>query len=191
MVIWDVDDVLNDLMGAWFEGWWRPVHPDCNATYADLTENPPHRILGVSEGEYLNSLDAFRAERFAALVPRPEVMDWFSTHGRRSHHLALTAVPPSVAPLSAGWVIRHFGSWIRTFAFVPAARGEAGLAGHRISKADYLRWLGRGDVFVDDRPGNVEAARALGLRGIVVPRPWNDSPHGSLDAALAELTGLI
>ena len=190
-MIWDVDDVLNDLMGAWFNEWWRPAHPDCGATDPDLTENPPHRILGVSEREYLSSLDAFREARFAALLPRAEVVAWFRAHGPRSHHVALTAVPPPFAHLSAGWVIRHFGSWIRTFAFVPADRGEAGLAGHRVSKADYLRWLGRGDVFVDDRPGNVEAARGLGLRGIVVPRPWNDSPYGSLDAALADLAALI
>lgn len=190
-MIWDVDDVLNDLMGAWFDGWWRPGHPACTSTCADLTANPPHAVLGVSEGEYLASLDRFRDERFAALLPRTEVLAWFSAHGHRCHHLALTAVPPSFAHLSAGWVIRHFGSWIRTFAFVPARRGEAGLPDHRMAKADYLRWLGRGDVFIDDRADNVAAARALGLKGIVVPRPWNDSPYGSLDAALADLTGLI
>lgn len=191
MVIWDVDDVLNDLMSAWFEGWWRPAHPDCRATYADLTENPPHRILGVSEAAYLSSLDAFRDARFATLRPRPEVLAWFSAHGQKSRHVALTAVPSSFAHVSAGWVIRHFGSWIRTFAFVPAARGEAGLTGHPVSKADYLSWLGRGDVFIDDRPANVAAARALGLSGIVVPQPWNNSADRSIDAALTVLTGLI
>ncbi len=190
-MIWDVDDVLNDLMGAWFDGWWHPAHPGCTVTSADLTANPPHAVLGVSEGEYLASLDRFREERFAALVPRPEALAWFSTHGDRSHHVALTAVPSSFAHLSAGWVIRHFGAWIRTFAFVPARRGEAGLSDSRSAKADYLRWLGRGDIFVDDRPGNVDAARALGLKGIVVPRPWNDSPYPSFDAALQDLTSLI
>ena len=191
VVIWDVDDVLNDLMGAWFEGWWRPGHPACSTRYADLTANPPHAVLGVSEAEYLASLDAFREERFAALLPRREALAWFSEHGHRSHHVALTAVPAAFAHLSAGWVIRHFGAWVRTFAFVPARRGEDGRPGQRLSKADYLRWLGRGDVFIDDRRDNVDAARALGLRGIVVPHPWNDSPHSSFDAALRELTALI
>lgn len=191
VVIWDVDDVLNDLLGAWFDGWWRPEHPACQSTYAELTANPPHRVLGISEAQYLSSLDAFREACFASLAPRPEALAWFSAHGHRTHHVALTAVPPAFAHLSAGWVIRHFGSWIRTFAFVPARRGEAGLGDQRTAKADYLRWLGRGDVFIDDRPANVEAARALGLRGIVVPRPWNDSPYSSFDTALNELTGMI
>jgi len=191
VVIWDVDDVLNDLMREWFEGWWVPAHPRCAAEYGRLASNPPHDVLGISEQEYLSSLDAFRSDRFAALVPRPGALRWFGAHGDRADHIALTAVPAAFAHLSAAWVVEHFGRWIRTFAFVPSRRGGAGVAQHPQSKADYLRWLGRGDIFVDDRPANVEAARALGLTGIVVPSPWSESPFRSLDAALDHLTQLI
>ena len=43
----------------------------------------------------------------------------------------------------------------------------------------------------DDREANVEGARALGMKGIVVPQPWNASSYGSLRAALGDLTALV
>ena len=42
-VIWDVDDVLNDLMRCWFEKSWLLSHPECTLTYEDLTQNPPSK----------------------------------------------------------------------------------------------------------------------------------------------------
>ena len=56
-LVWDIDDVLNDLMRSWFTEEWLPTHPDCRLAYADLLENPPHRVLGIAEAEYLASLD--------------------------------------------------------------------------------------------------------------------------------------
>jgi hypothetical protein len=120
-----------------------------------------------------------------------EVLEWFAAHGDRGHHIALSAPPESFAHMSAAWVIKHFGRWIRTFAFVPARRGRPEVADPRVAKRDYLQWLGRGDVFLDDREGNVDAARGLGLAGIVVPQPWNASSHGSFHAALDELTAVL
>jgi len=191
VVIWDVDDVLNELMREWFEDWWRPHHPECERRYAEIAANPPHSVLGISEETYLSSLDAFRDERFAKLTPKPEVLEWFSEHGHRAHHVALSAPPESFAPLSAAWVMKHFGQWIRTFAFVPARRGRPEVADPRIAKREYLEWLGRGDVFLDDRDQNVEGARTLGLKGIVVPQPWNASPHVSFTTALQDLTAAL
>lgn len=191
VVIWDVDDVLNELMREWFDEWWRPRHPECAHRYGDIAANPPHTVLGIPEATYLSSLDAFREERFAKLTPRPEVVEWLSEHGHRAQHVALSAPPESFAHLSAAWVIKHFGQWIRTFAFVPARRGRSDVAEARIAKGDYLEWLGHGDVFLDDREANVEGARALGMKGIVVPQPWNTSCHGSLRGALMHLTALV
>jgi FMN phosphatase YigB (HAD superfamily) len=191
VVIWDVDDVLNELMREWFDDWWRPGHPECTYRYADIAANPPHHVLGISEQTYLRSLDAFREDRFARLVPRPEVLEWFAEHGHRSHHVALSAPPEAFAHVSAGWVIEHFGQWIRTYAFVPARRGRPEVADPRTAKREYLEWLGRGDVFLDDREDNVESARALGLKGIVMPQPWSISSHGSFRAALQELTAVL
>jgi hypothetical protein len=191
VVIWDVDDVLNELMREWFEAWWLPRNPGCTARYGDIAANPPHGVLGISEREYLASLDEFRTARFAELRPRPEVAEWFAAHGDRAHHVALSAPPEPFAHMSAAWVIKNFGRWIRTFAFVPARRGRPEVADPHAAKRDYLQWLGRGDVFLDDRQVNVDAARELGLAGIVVPQPWNASSHGSFGAALEELTAVL
>jgi hypothetical protein len=191
VVIWDVDDVLNELMRAWFEDWWLPRNPASSARYADIAANPPHDVLGISEREYLASLDEFRTAHFAELRPRAEVFEWFSEYGDRGHHVALSAPPERFAHISAAWVIKNFGRWIRTFAFVPARRGRPEIADPRIAKRDYLKWLGHGDVFLDDREANVDAARDLGITGIVVPQPWNASAHGSVRAALHELTTVL
>ncbi len=49
-IVWDVDDVLNDLMGSWFFLGCQD-HPECAVTYEDLKEKPPqgsrghHRLL--------------------------------------------------------------------------------------------------------------------------------------------------
>jgi hypothetical protein len=191
VVIWDVDDVLNELMREWFDAWWRPRHPECVHPYCAITANPPHSVLGISEQTYLRSLDAFREQRFSRLAPRPEVVEWFSEHGHRGHHVALSAPPEAFAHVSASWVVKHFGQWIRTFAFVPARRGRPEVAEPRVAKRDYLEWLGHGDVFIDDREANVEAARTLGMRGIVMPQPWSTSPYSSFRAALLDLTILL
>ena len=191
VVVWDVDDVLNELMREWFEDWWRPRNPDCAHGYADIAANPPHAVLGIPEATYLTSLDEFREERFAKLVPRAEVLEWFSAQGHRAHHVALSAPPEAFAHASASWVIRHFGRWIRTYAFVPARRGRADVADPQVAKREYLEWLGHGDVFLDDRADNVEHVRDLGLKGIVVPQPWSVSAHDSFGSALEELTAIL
>lgn len=191
VVIWDVDDVLNDLMRKWFEEWWRPRHAESTLHYIDLTVNPPHEVLAVSEEEYLRSLDAFRIERYETLVPQAETLAWFSEHGHRCRNVALTAVPATCAHLSAAWVISHFGRWIDTFAFVPTRDGVMSGKGRRLTKQEYLKWFGRGDVLVDDRSQNIESVKTIGMEGILVPQPWNTSSHPTLGTALQELTAIL
>jgi hypothetical protein len=77
------------------------------------------------------------------------------------------------APVSAAWVARHFGRWIRTFHFVPSTRPDETIPAYDQTKRDFLHWWGRADALVDDHPGHVESARVLGLRAWLVPRPWN------------------
>ncbi len=176
-IIWDVDDVLNDLMFVWFEQAWRPCHPECRLALEDLSENPPHRLLGVSLGEYLTSLDAFRLSEkgICQLTPVPELLAWFHRHGKRFRHVALTATPMAAAPLSARWVLQHFGFWIRSVSFVPSKREGEKIPAYDQDKGEFLQWWGRGDVAVDDNPQTLTAAAALGLRGVLIPRPWNRS----------------
>jgi hypothetical protein len=74
---------------------------------------------------------------------------------------------------------------------VPSGRGDDPASDGIVSKVDYLRWLGRGDVFIDDREENVIGARGLGMTGILVPQPWNSSSSQSFNAALASVAALL
>jgi hypothetical protein len=68
----------------------------------------------------------------------------------------------------------HFGPWIRCFGVVPARSGKH-VPVYDLNKGDYLKWLGCGDVLVDDSAGSIHQAELLGLRTLLYPQPWNDS----------------
>jgi hypothetical protein len=183
-IVWDVDDVLNDLTRQWLLVTGPAAHAD--VAYADLTANPPHECLGLPLAGYLASLDEFRATSYHALEPNADIQAWFRAHGHRFHHVALTAVPTAFAHTSAEWVFRHFGAWMQTFAFAPSPR-EGANAPLLATKADYLRWLGRGDMYIDDREENVRDAEACGLRGVLRPQPWNSARGQAMSRALETL----
>jgi len=175
-IVWDVDDVLNNLMRTWFEGYWVPLHPDCPISYREISENPPHDLLGASKSEYLASLDEFRLSEIAKeMPPVPEILAWFQQYGSHFRHIALTATPLCAAPVSASWVMCHFGQWIRTFHLIPSPRQGEKIVIYDQSKDDFLRWWGKGDILVDDSPVNVIAAEALEIQTVLIPRPWNQS----------------
>ena len=186
-IVWDRDDVLNDLMRCWLEQWWKRFHPECSVRYEQLSENPPHRILGISLEEYLASLDEFRlSEQATEMKPIPEVLAWFKQFGHLYRHIALSATALDTAPAAAAWTFRHFGTWIRSFHLVPSARKDQDIPQYDADKGAYLRWLEKGDVLIDDSPINVELARHCGIAGVLVPRPWNPQ-HGSITDALQRL----
>ena len=174
-IVWDVDDVLNDLMGSWFFLWCQD-HPGCAVAYEDLKENPPHEILGITVDSYLHSLDTFRlSPAYQNMAPIKEVKDWFFQNGSRFRHMALTAVPLRAASFSAQWVFRNFGVWIRAFHFVPSKRKDETIPQYDRDKADVLQHLGPVDFFIDDKAEHVVAARNAGINALFFPRPWTHS----------------
>ena len=190
-IAWDVDDVLNDLMREWLERKWLADHPDCAIRYEDIADNPPARLLNTSLDVYLRSLDEFRlSPLYQRLSPVKEVMSWFVNNGSNFRHIALTAVPLIAASASAQWVFKHFGRWIRTFHFVPPKREGENIQEYDYDKGDFLKWIRKVNVLVDDSPANVQSAREAGVKGIIIPRPWNGSEEQrakSISDALTEL----
>ena len=175
-IVWDVDDVLNDLTRAWLEDWTSSQEAGCSLAYDLLKENPPHELLGISKSEYLASLDAFRLSGKAArLEPVPEILDWFCRYGNGCHNVVLTAVPLHAAHVSAEWAMRHFGRWIRSFNVIPSPRPGMEAPLYHGDKADFLRWWGKADILIDDGEKNVASALALGVSAVLFPRPWNRS----------------
>jgi phosphoglycolate phosphatase-like HAD superfamily hydrolase len=173
-IVWDIDDVLNDSTKVWLETNWLPFHPDCTLKYENLTENPPHGLLGIKREEYLNSLDKFRLSSQAqAMIPDLHLMNWFKENGIRFRHVALTARPRKTVSPAIDWVLRYYSEWFQTFSFVPAERDGESPSHPDHNKGDFLLWLGRADYFIDDHPGNIITASKLGIKAFLVARPWN------------------
>jgi FMN phosphatase YigB (HAD superfamily) len=188
-VVWDVDDVLNRLMLDWFTLVWKPANPSSGVEYTNIATNPPH-LLGLGPLEYLASLDDFRvSENARNMIPNAAVLEWLSQHGARARHMVLTARPLPSAPHVSEWVFRHFGGYVRTVAVVPS-RLEAAWPPYDRSKEEYLRWLGRANILVDDNEENIRAARRLGMHGLLFPQPWNSSRQTEAEL-LAELTEIL
>ncbi len=186
-IAWDVDDVLNECMRTWLQTAWLPAHRGCAVTYEQIVENPPCSIVGCTKAEYLASLDKFRQSDAARqMQPIPQVLQWFQQHGSRLRHVAVSAVPLSAAHLSAAWVFRHFGRWIRSFHFIPSPR-DGDPAPYDRSKGEALRQWATIDAFIDDNPDNLASAERFGIRTFCFPRPWNQGAL-SLAGILDQLT---
>lgn len=188
-IAWDIDDVLDELMRFWLEKKWIIEHPGCSLKYSEITENPPHKLLGISKEEYLTSLDEFRLSiKYRRMQPIPEVKNWFLHCGKFFQHIAITTVPMHAAYVNAEWVLRHFGIWIRTFHFVPSVRKGLRIPQYDKSKKDFLRWFGKVSIFIDDNEANIQDCRNLGIKAILFPQPWNKSKL-TISETLKMLTG--
>jgi FMN phosphatase YigB (HAD superfamily) len=171
VIVWDVDDVLNCLTFEWFKEF--AAENPAAGSYDQLKTNPPLQETGLTLNDYLASLDDFRQRRLSSMIPAPEVLTWFRSCGDAYRHVAMTAVPAKFAPLSAEWVLRHFGLWFRSYHFVPSFRSGETMIIYDECKADLLRSIGKADYFIDDNEKNVSGAADLGITALVFPQPWN------------------
>lgn len=188
-IVWDVDDVLNNLMRDWFKQ-WRSLNPQCSLDYNNIISNPPHELLEITLEGYKQSLDEFRMKQLGDLQPVPEILTWFKVNGNKYRHIALTAVPITTSHISASWVFKNFGTWIRSFNIIPSSRSSDLPVQYFHTKKEFLEWVNNGDVLVDDNIFNIEGAKELGMKTILFPRPWNN-PKCTISEALQNLTELI
>ena len=161
-------------MKEWFEKCYLKSQ-NSSIVYKDITENPPHKILGLTLHEYQNSLDKFRSEYYLILKPIKEVNLWFQKYGHVYHHIVLTSVPLKYSHLSAQWIFKNFGTWIRSFNIVPTKRLGLEAPQYHRSKMEFLNWFGKGDLLIDDNVKNIEDFRLKNLTTLLFPRPWNNS----------------
>lgn len=186
VLVWDVDDVLNNLTGEWFAELNTARHE--GVSYGELTENPPCALLGMDTSTYLASLDDFRKRKMKELRPCSAVTAWFSAYGDRFRHMALTATPFKFAADSAQWVMKNFGEWIRTFHFIPSARPEDDIPVYHRNKAEFLLTVGERVVLIDDNETNLVQAESCGISCLAFPRPWNRNRTVSSHDFLSRLT---
>ncbi len=190
-IAWDVDDILNNLMYHWLTEKWLPEHPKCKVSFEQIIQNTPEQIIKSTLEEYKASLDSFRLSKaYFQMQPEPQILIWFKEHGDKARHIALTAVPVRAAHVSADWVIRNFGKWIRSFNFVPSPRVNEQVPDYGHTKTDYLKWLNKIDVLIEDNEKNIREAEELGIKGILVKKPWNKG-RLLLKDALAEINQLL
>lgn len=173
-IIWDIDDVLNNLMEEWLQTEWMKNNPKSGIKYSDLKSNPPHNILGIPKEDYLVSLDKFRIESFHKLIPNPLILEWFKENGSQYRHIALTSVPLSSADISAKWLFNNFGTWFRSFNVIPSPRATDPYNYYDKSKAEFLYWLNKGDYFIDDNQQNMEGVSSK-IKTYLFPQPWNST----------------
>ena len=173
LLIWDIDDVLNDLMSLFCSTVAQRIRPGITAAEL-LTENPPLGKLGCSLDEYRALLDECRDKFLFNSLPREEVRTFLRVHGQNFRSLALSSCPMDTAPRSAEWVLRHFGLWIQGVIFVPSPRKKIEIGSYLYrSKAEAVAELG--GLLIDDAPINVEAVRKAGGRALYFPAPWNEN----------------
>ena len=189
LLIWDVDDVLNSLMQYYAEN-GIPVNAR-KLTYEALTENPPHKLLGISKEEYLSSLDYIRSGSFYNQPPRPEIMAFFDECGHKFDHIILSAVPVRFMEKSSAWVLHYFGEWIQSCLFIPSHRPDRNVKSQLFaSKAEAVKFFGSRAVLIDDSVKNVEDTLFSGGRAVYFPAPWNRERNTSIDMFLKSLKEL-
>jgi hypothetical protein len=172
-----VDDVLNDLMLSWLDNYKKEENRNTGIKYEDIVQNPPHEILGITQREYLTSLDNFRnSDKGINLTPNLQILKWFKKDGTKFRHIALTSRPKNTVSVLAAWLFRYFGDWIRTLSFIPSFREGEQSAIFDKSKTDFLKWLGKVDFFIDDSIENIKSAEMSGIKTFLYPQPWNNSP---------------
>lgn len=190
-IAWDVDDILNDLMYCWLIGKWLVEHPDCKVNFEQITQNPPERIINSTMEEYQMSLDSFRLSKaYSEMKPNPQILEWFERSGDKARHIALTSVPIKAAHISASWVINNFGKWIRSFNFVPSLKPGEQAPEYDCTKTAYLKWLNKVDILVEDNAQNIREAKELGIKCVLVKKPWNKG-NLAVNDALAEINKVI
>ena len=188
-IIWDVDDVLNDLMYSWFQENRDVYDPNLSLKYQNLTQNPPHEILGIAINEYLSSLDKFRnSDKGRNLTPNQQILNWLKKDGAKYRHIALTSRPKQTIPVLAEWIFHHFGDWIRTLSFTLANREGEKLPVYDECKADFLKWLRKADYYIDDSAENVNAVEDIGINSFLFPQPWNKG-RITVEQILDEISG--
>jgi 5'(3')-deoxyribonucleotidase len=192
-IVWDVDEVLNNLVIEWLE-YWKVLFPDCKITYDQITNYSLKKVLNAPSNEILQSIDDFKfLGFFTDLKPNQKILKWFEEYGKYFHHIALTSCSLRTSHISASWVYENFGRWIRSFHCIPSSREGKEDIIYDINKAEYIKRIEDVDIFIDDCPENCEKVQDLyhGIKIFTPKKPWNTGTGIDIEEILREITKLI
>lgn len=172
LIVWDVDDVLNNLMASWIDDW--SYRNKKKYRINDLIENPPNRMLKISLEEYYNDLDTFRNENNGDHIPvNKEIMVWFKEKGHLFHNIACTARSKSTRACQARWIYNNYGNWISTVNM--SYSGRLKNKKDSLNKIEFLGFLNKDLLFIDDNEDTIKEAKDMGFDTLLYPQPWNSS----------------
>lgn len=179
LIVWDVDDVLNRLMYCWLDNWNQ--NTGSNIHYEEIIENPPHKILDITKKDYLFSLDTYRNTKFGRNVSiNKNVFQWFQSYGKNFMHIVCTARTVETMPNQSWWVFTYFGKWIHSIVMASSLRNNFAYGGVK-TKAEYIAWLNKDVIFVDDSENNVNEVSKMGGISLLFPQPWNRNNQSEIE----------
>ena len=105
--------------------------------------------------------------------------------------MACSARPIHTMPNQAWWIYHNYGQWIHTVHVAGTGRNKE-MDYKNISKADFISWIDKEVLFIDDSEENVNAVSETGSETMLYPQPWNSSKHSEEEfiAKLNEKLGL-
>jgi len=173
ILIWDVDDVLNDLTIRVLEELGVVNTGPVTSSFS----NPRDYVLslGYEEDTYLTCLDNVRRNVFHELKPNAEIQSWLQEHGSKYSHMALTSTPLQFCSNSASWVFAHFSHWIDSFGCTPSPRPTDPKGMRYRTKAEYLTRLSTPYILIDDTVSNLEQIDPINGFGLQFPTRWSST----------------
>jgi len=170
-IVWDVDDVLYPFSA---------FIPEINSL-----ENK------MSKEDYLDILDEFRLNTQLDSEPFHDVLNWFKKYGGQYRHIAITACPLHLIPLSSTWVFTFFRKWIRTISIIPSKRKYYSCIVYDESKLDFIKNNNINcDLFIDDNINTINEMEKAGYKTLLFPTPMNNN-NLSIKTTLKKIKEII
>ena len=88
-------------------------------------------------------------------------------------------------PNQAWWIYHNYGQWIHTVHAAKTSRNTMSNH-HCVIKADFISWINKEVLFIDDSEENVNTVSETGVETMLYPQPWNNAKH-SEEEFIAEL----
>lgn len=187
-ICWDVDNVLNNLIEEWLI-YYKYVNLGKydHIKFNQLLHYNLYNSLNITEKEFIESLDYFTINYYKTLKPNKVILNWFTLYGHLTHNIVLTAFPLRYIEISAQWVLKYYGQWIRSYAFTPLEIREDTIIYDK-TKSDYINRMGNIDIFIEDSEKNILNSQAT--NNLILKRPWNNSEMDEI-RLLKEINNLI
>jgi uncharacterized HAD superfamily protein len=164
-IVWDIDETLNSYILELL--FYIRLCTGNSLKFEDIKHYNLTKSLPLSDKECWYYIDQFKfIGKYDKLKPNEKIYEWFLKYGHKANHIALTASSLRTAHISASWLFKNFGQWIRGFHVIPSDRAEKVIIYDK-KKADWLK-RNKTDVYIEDCEKNYKAAKRLGINCLLI-----------------------